>query len=484
MLFSLFRGGVHPDGFKELSANRRISKLPIPGRLYVPLRQHAGTEAIAIVNVGDQVLKGQLIGRAGRGLSAPIHAPTSGEVIAIEPVVAAHPSGYSTKAVIIRTDRRDQVYPQPALVDPFIQDPETLAKKVADYGIVGMGGATFPSAVKLQSAVGYEINTLIINGGECEPYLTADDRLMRERPDTIVTGSRLIQHIIKAKRVAIVIEDNKKYAIAAMRNATEPYRDVDIVVVPTRYPMGSAKQMIQVVTKKEVPAGKLSTELGVLLYNVGTAYATCECLMENKPLVSRIVTVSGGAIKQPQNVEALVGTPLSYLIEHCGGTVEEPARLLMGGPMMGLVMPSADAPLIKGAGGVLALQAHEINQTESSPCIRCGRCVSACPMGLLPLEMANRARSQDFDSASEFGLKDCILCGSCAYVCPSHIPLVHYFQYAKGEISQKNAAQKRTEYTRELSEARRVRQEKEAAAKAAAKAAKSKRRKRSATTTD
>jgi electron transport complex protein RnfC len=484
MWFSLFRGGVHPDGFKELSACQPVKKLPLPSHLYIPLRQHAGSEAIPVVRPGENVLEGQLIGRSGRGLSAPVHAPTSGKVLSIGPVTAAHPSGYSTKGIVIEADGKSTPIPQSRISDPFQQDPEFLARKVADYGIVGMGGATFPSAVKLQMASEQTINTLIINGGECEPYLTSDDLLMQERPAPIVLGARLIQYIIKAERVAIVIEDNKTAAIEAMRQACAEYAEVEVVVVPTRYPMGSAKQMIQAVTKKEVPAGSRSTELGVLVYNVATAYAICKCLNENKPLISRIVTVSGGAIAQPRNVEALIGTPLAYLIEHCGGLTEAPARLLLGGPMMGQIMPSDQAPLIKGAGGVLALRHNEINHTNSSPCIRCGRCVEACPMGLVPLEMANHARKQEFEGATNFGLSDCILCGSCAYVCPSHIPLVHYFQYAKGEISQQKAAQKRTEYTRTLSENRRLRQEKEAAEKAAAKAAKANRRKRSAEKTD
>ena len=299
---------------------------------------------------------------------------------------------------------------------------------------------------------------------------------MQERPAQIVHGTRLIQHIIKAKRIAIVIEDNKKTAIAAMEKEAAGYSDIDVITVPTRYPAGSEKQMIQMVTKKEIPAGKLSKELGVILYNVATAYAIWQCLTKNQPLTSRIVTISGGAIDTPQNVEAMIGTPLNYLIEHCGGYTTPPARLLMGGPMMGQVLPSDKVPLIKGSGGVLALLDEEINQPNSSPCIRCGRCVQACPMGLLPLEMANYSRHQDFDQATAYGLTDCILCGSCAYVCPSHIPLVHYFQYAKGEISQRKASQKRTAYTKTLSDAKRERQEKEAALKAAAKAAKAKKR--------
>ena len=265
-----------------------------------------------------------------------------------------------------------------------------------------------------------------------------------------------------------------------MHVASKDFDYIDIKVVPSRYPMGSAKQMIQAVTGKEVPAGGRSSDVGVLMHNVATAYAIAECLTENKPLISRIVTVSGGAIKRPQNIEALIGTPIRHLIEYCGGLTTEPKRLLLGGPMMGQIMPSLDIPLIKGAAGVLALLDKEVARSEPSPCIRCGRCVSACPMGLVPLEMANHAKHDDFEGANEYGLKDCILCGSCAYVCPSHIPLVQYFQFAKGELSQQRANENRTNYTRELSEAKRLRKEKEAAEKAAAKAAKAAAKKKKA----
>ncbi len=483
MAFLSFRGGVHPDGFKELSSHRPIASLPLPPRLIVSLRQHAGSEAVAVVKVGDRVLKGQLIARPGPGLSAPVHAPTSGTVAAVKPVTAAHPSGCTATAIIIECDGQHRGAEEAPVTDPFKLTREELAGKIADYGIVGMGGASFPAAVKLNAASGRGIDTLLINGGECEPFLTADDLLMQERAATIVLGARLIRYIIDAKRIAIAIEDNKVAAIAAMKKVCRHHENIDVVVVPTRYPMGSAKQMIQAVTGQEVPAGGRSSDVGVLMHNVATAYAIARCLTHNEPLISRIVTVSGGVVAHPQNIEAPIGTPIGYLLEYCGGTRETPARLLLGGPMMGQVMPSTEVPLIKGAAGVLALSAQELPNAAESPCIRCGRCVDACPMGLVPLEMANHSRRNDFEGAGKFGLSDCILCGSCAYVCPSHIPLVHYFQYAKGEVSAQKSLHDRTAYTRELSQARIQRQEKEAAEKAAAKAARAKRRKRTSTST-
>lgn len=476
MLFSPFRGGVHPDGFKELSSQKPILKVPIPEQLFIPLRQHAGSDALPIVNPGDNVLKGQLIARAGNGLSAPVHAPTSGTVQAIRPVVAAHPSGIECNAIIIDTDGFDTPFEQPENSDPFQLPPDVLSKKIADAGVVGMGGASFPAAVKIIAASSHDIDTVLINGGECEPYLTADDLLMCERAEQIVLGARLIRYITGSGKIAIAIEDNKKQAIAAMREASKQYGYIKVVVVPSLYPMGSAKQMIQVVTGKEVPAGGRSSDVGVLMHNVATAYAIADCLTRQQPLISRIVTISGGAVAKPQNVEALIGTPVGHLIKHCGGITQQPARMLLGGPMMGHIISTDRVPLTKGIAGVLALKAKEISEPKASPCIRCSRCVSACPMGLVPLEMANHTRQQDFEGAIDYGLSDCILCGSCAYVCPSHIPLVHYFQYAKGKVSEQKSLQKHMDFTRELSEARRLRLEREVAEKAAAKAAKAAKR--------
>lgn len=482
MLFSPFRGGVHPDGFKELSSQKTIMQVPIPEQLFIPLRQHAGSDAVPIVRPGEQVFKGQLIASAGSGLSVAIHAPTSGVIRSIEPVVAAHPSGMESNAIILDTDGKDTPCQQLPLSDPFQLPPELLSEKIADAGIVGMGGASFPAAVKILAASNHSIETILINGGECEPYLTADDLLMRERADKIVLGARLIRYIASGKKIAIAIEDNKQEAIAAMREASKGFDYVDVVVVPSLYPMGSAKQMIQVVTGREVPAGGRSSDVGVLMHNVATAYAIAQCLTEGQPLISRIVTISGGAITDPRNVEALIGTPVGHLIKSCGGTTRVPSRLLLGGPMMGHIISSDKVPVIKGVAGVLALNENEISTSGSSPCIRCSRCVSACPMGLVPLEMANHARQQDFEGAIDYGLSDCILCGSCAYVCPSHIPLVHYFQFAKGKLSEQKAIQKHMDYTRELSESRRARLEKQAAEKAAAKAAKANKRRKSKTT--
>ncbi len=470
------RGGVHPETNKDLTAQRPIlTKLPLPKRIYLPLSQHAGVESRPQVQVGDKVLKGQLVARSAGSLSANLHAPTSGTVVAIEPIVAPHPSGLPAVAIIIESDGEDKWVEVTTLDDPLALSPDELADMVDEAGIVGMGGAIFPAAVKLRQGRRFEIKTLIINGSECEPYLTCDDQLMRERADAIIDGARMIRHIIEAYEVVVAIEDNKPDATAALKMAAANFGMIEVRNVPTQYPMGSAKQLIQAVTGKEVPAGGRSNDIGVLVHNVGTVFAIHQALRFGRPLISRIVTVSGSCVNAPHNVEALIGTPVREVIQACGGLKSTPSRLLMGGPMMGQIIPSIDSPIIKGSTGVLALTRQEVNEHLPSPCIRCSRCVDACPMGLVPLEMAKHTKVDDFDNAQQYGLRDCILCGSCAYVCPSHIPLVQYFEYAKGELKERRHSETKQEYTKRLSQQRAERLEQEKAAKLAAKKAKKKR---------
>ena len=467
------RGGVHAQERKAQSTGQPIRTLGIPPLLTLPLRQHAGKPAEPVVKVGQKVLKGELIATsAGDDVCASLHAPTSGTITAVGPITAPHPSSLTTLAISLEPDGLDAACPRCHDEDPLTLEPMAIADRVDQAGIVGLGGATFPAALKLKAGARQNIQTLILNGSECEPYLTCDDLLMRERAAQIISGARLIQRAVGARQIVAGIEDNKPEAIEAMRAAAAPFDDVRVTPIPTRYPMGSAKQLIQAITGREVPAGGRSADVGALVHNVATACAVHQALYEDQPLISRIVTVSGHCVSQPQNVEVLLGTPINWLLEQCGGLREPAARLLMGGPMMGQILHTDAVPITKGASGILALSTAEISHTQASPCIRCGSCVSACPMGLVPLEMARHARGDDLDGAMEFGLRDCILCGSCAYVCPSHIPLVHYFQFAKGALSAQRQQARKNELTRSLSEARKARQEREAAAKAAAKAAK------------
>jgi len=464
-----FRGGIHPDAHKTPTADKPIETLPIPERLYVPLQQHVGAPANPEVAVGQTVFKGQLLAHSQGLISAPVHAPTSGKVIAIGDFTAPHPSGLPVRTITLEADGADRWIETAAAEDPFSLDPDEISIRVGAAGIVGMGGATFPSAVKLKINPRSPVQTLIINGGECEPYLTCDDRLMRERADAIVDGIRIMQHGLQCQRALIAIEDNKPEAIAAMTRACDDLDSIEVVKVPSLYPMGSEKQMIQTLTGMEIPAGMRATDIGVIVHNVGTAYAVHDALRQGRPLVARVVTISGGAIARPANLEVPIGVLIDDLLRHCGGTAQEPARLLMGGPMMGQVLPHTHVPVIKGSNGVIALTAAEIRLGAESPCIRCGSCISACPCGLLPLEMAARARKGDVDGAVDYGVMDCISCGSCAYVCPANIPLVQYFNYAKGQLATNSAAKMRGEETRKLAEKRKIRIEREAEAKAEAR---------------
>ena len=467
-----FRGGIHPAAHKDRSAALGIAVQPLPPRLYLPLRQHAGAEALPVVKAGERVLKGQLLAGSPTELSAPIHAPSSGRIVSIGPIDAPHPSGLQVNGMVLECDGEERWIELDVPADPFAEAPQRLAQRVADAGVVGLGGAIFPAAVKLKQGTKHEIKTVLVNGSECEPYLSCDDRLMRERAEAVVDGARLIQHILRAYSIVIAIEDNKPAALAAMRAASEPYGAVEVVAVPALYPMGSAKQLIRQVTGREVPAGGRSTDVGVLVHNAGTVYAIQQALRHGRPLISRVVTVAGGCVSSPRNVETLIGTPAQALLDTCGGLLREPRQLLLGGPMMGMPLPSTAVPVIKGATGLLALDRHEVPRNESAPCIRCARCVDACPMGLAPLDMAARTRVDDFDGASEYGLRDCILCGCCAYVCPSHIPLVQYFQYAVGQQDERRSAARKNDYIKRLTEAREARLAEEEAARAAAKAAK------------
>ncbi len=457
-----FHGGVHPEANKIPSAIKPIEDLPLPRRLYIPLQQHIGAPARPEVEVGQHVYKGQLLAHSQGMISAPVHAPTSGTIVAIDDFTAPHPSGLPACTITLETDGKNHWQNGLMPADPFKLEPEEIAARVGAAGIVGMGGATFPAAIKLNLGRSHRIHMLIINGGECEPYLTCDDRLMREHAHQVVDGIRTILRALQTRRAVIAIEDNKPTAIAAMNMACRRHDNIEVVTVPSRYPMGSEKQMIQTVTGREVPAGQRSVDIGVVVHNVGTAYAVHRALRLGRPLVSRIVTVGGGAVHEPKNLAVPLGTLAEELLAFCGGFCEPPARLLMGGPMMGQILPHTRVPVVKGTNGIIALTAAEIKAKPVAPCIRCGNCVSVCPCGLMPLEIAARARNGDLDGAADYGLMDCIGCGSCSYACPSRIPLVQYFNYAKGELATRREAKRKSGETRKLAEQRQARLEQEA----------------------
>ncbi len=460
------RGGVHPKENKQATAGRKIKPVPLADRLFIPLQQHIGSAAEPIVKRGDMVKKGQLLATAQGVISAPVHAPTSGEIIALGKYPAPHASGLLVRTIILQVDGKDcWINNLLSCDEPLSLSADTIATRVAAAGIVGMGGATFPSAVKLNLRKRFELNELVINAAECEPYLTCDDQLMREHAAEIIEGINIIMAALMLNKTTLAIEANKPESISLMQQASKNFPNIIIVTVPVHYPMGSEKHLVQTLTGKETPARSLTADIGIVVHNVATAYAVQQCIRYGRPLINRVVTVSGGAVKNPGNFLTPIGTPISLLIDMCGGLNNNAAQVISGGPMMGQPLSDLKAPIIKGSGGILVLTEKEITQHKPMPCIRCGSCVSACPCGLLPLEMANRTRSNDLDGAVKFGLMDCIACGSCAYVCPSHIPLVQYFNFAKGALTEKLRAQHKAEEGKVLIKARSIRMQAQAKAK-------------------
>jgi len=469
-LFS-FKGGIHPESRKTLTSECPIEDMPIPPLLRVPLQQHIGVEAEPLVKRDDLVLKGQLIGKARGPVSANIHAPTSGRVLAVGYFTAPHPSGLPVPTVTIRPDGEDKWGPHLPRLRPEGAEPEEIAAQVAEAGIVGMGGATFPAAVKLNLRAKYDLHTLIINGAECEPYLTCDDRLMRERAEEISDGIGIMARGLGVKQVIVAIESNKPQAIEVMgRYRRALGYELQIKVVPTQYPMGSEKHLVKTLTGKETPARALTAELGIVVHNAATAHAVHLAVRYGEPSLSRVVTVSGRGIRRPANVRTLIGTPVAELLAHCGGLVEEPERLLLGGPMMGQPIQNPRVPIIKGTNGILALTAAETRERDTMPCIRCGLCVQVCPLGLTPFELNTRVKAGDLEGAARVGLLDCITCGCCSYTCPSNLPLVQTIHFAKGKLAEQEGRKHQQEQAKRLADARKAREEAIAEAKRAAMA--------------
>lgn len=457
-LFAL-RGGVHPLGQKFLASNCAIERMPIPTLLRVPLQQHIGAPAEPVVVRDDLVLKGQLIGRARGPISANVHAPTSGRVLAVGHFAAPHPSGLPVPTITIRPDGEDRWGPRLPRLHPEDASADEISAQVREAGIVGMGGATFPSAVKLGLHEKYDLDTLVINAAECEPYLTCDDRLLQEHAEEVADGIAIMARALGVRRALIAIESNKPKAITTMRHNMAPLGEMGrLVVVPTRYPMGSEKHLVQALTGKETPARALTAEMGIVVHNAATAYAVHLAVRYGEPLLSRVVTVSGRAIKRPANVRVLIGTPVADILDHCGGFARPAKRLVLGGPMMGQPIENLRVPVVKGTNGILALTAAETASDRSMPCIRCGSCVQACPVGLTPLELNARIQAGDLEGAEKVGLLDCIACGSCSFICPASIPLVQSFNYAKGKLAQRQSEKHRQEETKRLAEARKARE--------------------------
>lgn len=454
------RGGVHAEEHKTATSELTIATdFPLPKKLYIPLQQHVGKPAEPVIKVGEIVLKGQLLAYSQGMISAPVHAPSSGIILDVNDYPAPHPSALPIRMIVLETDGNDEWMPATIPADPFQLAPEDISLRVGAAGIVGLGGATFPTAVKLNMGRENRIDTLIINGAECEPYLSCDDRLMQERAGEIIDGVRLMLHGMETEKAVVAIEDNKPQAYLAMQAAALPYPVIRVIQIPTRYPMGWDRQLIRYVTGKEVPVGCRSSEIGVTIHNVGTAYAVHKAIRLGQPLLGRVITVAGGAVKRPMNLEVPFGTLISELFSFCEVSADQTARIVMGGPMMGDSLPHTALPTVKATSGILALTQSELKNTAEQPCIRCAGCVSVCPAGLRPLDMANHIRINQLDAAVDIGLKDCISCGCCSYICPSNIPLVQYFKYASGEVMARQQAQHKAEQTKRLIEARNARME-------------------------
>ena len=459
-----FHGGVHVPDEKALSNDSAIDPAVIPKILTLPLQQHIGGTAEPVVKVGDKVLKGDVIAAASGIVSASLHAPTSGTISAIEARTVPHISGLASPCIVLESDGEDRWGELPAPMPEFAElDPGKVIERIRWAGVVGMGGATFPSSVKLAPGPERAIHTLIINGAECEPYITCDDRLMRERAGKVVAGIRILRHVLDITGECLIgIEDNKPEAIEAMRHAlkADPVEATEVVAIPTLYPSGGEKQLIRILTGKEIPSNGIPAHVGMVCHNVATAAAVADAVLEGKPLISRVVTVTGRGVSQPGNSDVLIGTSASEVIEARGGYVAGAEKLILGGPMMGQTLHSDEIPLTKGGNCLLVPAVGELpDPGRASPCIRCGECARSCPMQLLPQQLYWHARAKDMDKVQEYNLFDCIECGCCAHVCPSHIPLVQYYRFAKTSIWNQEAEKRKSEHARKRHEARQARLE-------------------------
>nr|WP_247684914.1 electron transport complex subunit RsxC [Pseudoalteromonas luteoviolacea] len=455
-----FPGGIHPPEQKFVSNQAGIGTLPLPEYLVLPLKQHIGANGQLLVNKGEHVLKGQVLTRPGTNWSLPIHAPTSGTITDIKPMPSAHPSAMPELSIILTPDGEDKWCQLTSRDSIEGLDNKALIDILHHAGIAGMGGAGFPTYVKADSAK--QIEFLVVNGVECEPYITADDMLMREHAEEIIAGIEVMMSILSPQYTLVGIEDNKPQAVEAMRAAASHNDKILIRAIPTKYPSGGEKQLIKVLTSKEVPSGGIPADVGVLVQNVGTLYAVNEAVFKGKPLIERVVTVTGNTIHTPQNVWALLGSEVKHLLHSQGFTPVEDQRVIMGGPMMGFTLPTVRIPVVKTTNCILAPDNQELAVAgHEQACIRCSACADACPQTLLPQQLQWFAKGKEYDKLEEYNLFDCIECGACSYVCPSEIPLVQYYRVAKAEIREQKLEKVKAERAKERFEARKARLERE-----------------------
>lgn len=430
-----FRGGIHPlqktHHGKGLTNQLPIREAEAPKLVAIPLVQHIGAPCAPCVSAGDSVYMGQKIGQVRGYVSAPVHASVSGKVVAVEPRLVA--GGATPLCVVIENDFQDRWDPSIAPMDPALLDRDALLSRVLEGGIVGMGGATFPAHVKLSPPKDKKIDFLLLNGAECEPYLSADHRVMLERAQGVLQGVAILQRILNASRCIIGVEANKKDAFQALEQAAQR-SGVELKLMKVKYPQGSEKQLVQTLTGRQVPSGKLPMDAGCVVVNVSSAYAVYEAVALGRPLISRVVSVTGEGVNQPANLQVRIGDSVASLLRQCGGLKEDVERLVSGGPMMGIALLQEDVPVTKGMSGILALRKAQLGPREQTACIHCGRCLSGCPIHLMPFELCNDCERNDWAAAEKHGALDCIECGSCTYVCPAKREITSSIRIAKRQI--------------------------------------------------
>jgi electron transport complex protein RnfC len=436
MLKTFPKGGIHPPENK-ITSEKSIKKMPVPKVVYVPIAQHIGIPSEIIVDKKDKVEIGQVIAKSGGFVSSNIHSPVAGVVTKLDMIIDT--SGYKKQCIVIRTDVKDESnfeekeYPLKSEIE---MAPKDILKRISDFGIVGLGGATFPSHVKLNVKEGVKLDCLLINGVECEPYLTADHRLMLEKAEEIVVGIKILLSALTINKAVIGIENNKKDAIKLFKELTKNEPKIQVAALQVKYPQGGEKQLVKAILGREVPKNGLPLDVGVIVHNVGTIFAIYEAIQYNKPLIERVVTVTGKKLENPSNFWVKIGTPIADLVAEVGGLPEGTRKLVNGGPMMGKAIKNTDVPVTKGTSGILVISEEEASRGEAKNCIRCGECVFVCPMGLEPHLLMNLTEKGFYEKASNEDIMTCIECGSCSYVCPSHRPLLDYIRFGKNIVKK------------------------------------------------
>ncbi|NNK82837.1 MAG: electron transport complex subunit RsxC [Flavobacteriaceae bacterium] len=440
MLKTFPKGGIHPPENK-ITSSKAIKRLPVPKVVYVPIAQHIGIPSEIVVERKEKVIKGQVVAKSGGFVSSNIHTPVSGTVTKLDMIIDS--SGYKKQCIVIRTDQKDEANfeePDLPLKKEITMDQKDILQHISDSGIVGLGGATFPSHVKLDLKNDNKVDCLVINGVECEPYLTADHRLMLEKAEEIIVGIQILMHALHIKNAIIGIENNKKDAIQILKKASADDKNIKVAALKVKYPQGSEKQLIKAILKREVPKGGLPMDVGVIVHNVGTIFAIYQAVQYNIPLMERVVTVTGKKIENAANFWVKIGTPIKDLVAEVGGIPEGTRKIVNGGPMMGKAIKNTDVPVTKGTSGILVISEEEASRKESKNCIRCSNCVFVCPMGLEPHLLMNLSEKGMYERASEEDIMTCIECGSCSYVCPSHRPLLDYIRFGKNIVKKLQTA--------------------------------------------